>query len=170
MYIFSLLKTLCAVDIMSDVLRFARVQMDELPHISNHARLRMLERGWTLDEVLQGIESGDARIKVRVTVKTVLPKQARKHAKATKTTKKKAEGQQQAKEHAKATKPTEKKSKWAKARRKQRRQEIIGTIKKKAEGQTPNSFFDALESQANKVAEQEVSFEEWCEQFFVARR
>ena len=135
---------------MSDVLRFARVQMDELPHISNHARLRMLERGWTLDEVLQGIESGDARIKVRVTVKTVLPKQARKHAKATKTTKKKAE--------------------WAKARRKQRRQEIIGTIKKKAEGQTPNSFFDALESQANKVAEQEVSFEEWCEQFFVARR
>ena len=101
-------------------------------HLTQHAKQRMRERGWTPLEVFMAIASNNPRVVTQTVIKviTVLPKQANKakakKAKAKQAKAKKAKQAEQAKaEQAKAEQPKAKKAKAKKAKAKAKKEKQV---------------------------------------------
>ena len=132
-------------------------------HLTQHAKQRMRERGWTPLEVFMAIASNNPRVVTQTVIKviTVLPKQANK-AKAKE--EKQAKAEQAKAKKAKAKKAKAEKEKQAKAKQAKAKAKQAEQAKAKAE-QAKQAKKEKQVKQAETTEPADIGFAEWCMHF-----
>ena len=130
-------------------------------HLTQHAKQRMRERGWTPLEVFMAIASNNPRVVTQTVIKviTVLPKQANK-AKAKKA---KAKAEQAKAEQAKAKKAKAKKAKAEKEKQAKAKQAKAKQAKAKAKQAKAKKEKQVKQAETTEPAD--IGFAEWCMHF-----
>ena len=140
-------------------------------HLTQHAKQRMRERGWTPLEVFMAIASNNPRVVTQTVIKviTVLPKQANKAKAKEEKQAKKAKAEQPKAEQAKAKKAKAKKAKaekekQAKAKQAKAKAKQAEQAKAKAE-QAKQAKKEKQVKQAETTEPADIGFAEWCMHF-----